>query len=82
MKMHVTHFGLLFLILLAGSYIFFLTNSNHSLQLAVGIVLTVFYVVWGLIHHSIQKDLHPKVVIEYILIGLIAIMLLLLVLHP
>lgn len=80
MKSVYFRFLILILILTMGVVTFFYAVGNRQLQLAVGIVTSLAYIFWGIIHHTIQKDLHPKVVIEYILIGTIAIVLLVTVL--
>lgn len=59
---------------------FYYARGDAPLQLAVGIVTAVSYVAWGLLHHAMQQDLHKKIVIEYILIGALAVMLLLIIL--
>ncbi len=35
-----------------------------------------FYIIWGVIHHLFEKTLRLKIVLEYILIGAIALFLL------
>jgi uncharacterized membrane protein len=64
------------MILAVGVLTFLSVRPNTSLQLFVGIVTAVAYVLWGLIHHAMRKDLHQKIVVEYLLIGTIAIVLL------
>lgn len=59
---------------------FFLAHGNTGLQLMIGVVTSVAYIAWGMIHHAMQGDLHRKVVIEYIFVGSIAIILLFIVL--
>lgn len=80
MKAHILHFTVLFLILSAGVGMFLAARSNTGLQLAIGVVTSLAYVAWGIIHHVMQGDLHRKVVIEYVFIGGIAITLLFIVL--
>ena len=80
MKIHALHFLVLALLLGAGAVAFFLVRGSDALQLFVGIVTAVAYVTWGLLHHALQKDLHPKVVIEYVLIGVISVVLLIVML--
>lgn len=80
MKAHIVHFIVLLLILAAGAALFFWSQGNTGLQLMIGIVTSVAYVAWGIIHHMMQGDLHRKVVIEYVFIGGIAITLLFIVL--
>ncbi|MCL4200689.1 hypothetical protein KJZ67_05125 [Patescibacteria group bacterium] len=70
------HTIVLFTILFGGTFTFWFARGNTALQLAIGVVTTIAYVAWGIIHHSLKGDLHRKVVIEYVLVGLIAIVLL------
>lgn len=76
MKSHHFHFLVLMLILLIGVATFFFARGNTSLQLQIGIITSVSYVAWGIIHHATIGDIHAKIVIEYILIGGIAIAIL------
>ena len=76
MKQSAVHFLVLLAILAAGVFAFMYVRPNTTIQLLVGIVTAVLYVLWGFIHHAIKKDLHQKIVVEYLLIGAIAIVLL------
>lgn len=76
MKGHILHFIVLLLILAGGTGMFFMAHGNTGLQLMIGVVTSVAYIAWGMIHHAMQGDLHRKVVIEYIFVGSIAIVLL------
>lgn len=80
MKAHVLHFIVLLLILAAGVGMFLAAQGNTGLRLMIGVVTSIAYVAWGIIHHTILGDLHRKVVIEYVFIGGIAIILLFIVL--
>lgn len=80
MNVHIFHFIVLLLILGAGTGMFFVARGNTALQLLIGVVTSVAYIAWGIIHHVMQEDLHRKVVIEYVFIGGIAITLLFIVL--
>ncbi len=80
MKAHIFHFFILLLILAGGVGMFFIAQGNTGLQLVIGVVTSISYVAWGIIHHAIQGDLYRKVVIEYVFIGSIAIILLFIVL--
>lgn len=70
------HTLVLFVILIGGSLTFWFGQGNVPLQLAIGITTAAAYVAWGIIHHALIGDLHRKVVIEYVLVGLIAVVLL------
>jgi hypothetical protein len=76
----ILHFAILITILAGGIAAFYYVRPDVTLQLLVGIVTSVAYVCWGIIHHIIRQDLHRKIVIEYMLIGAIAIVLLLTIL--
>lgn len=80
MKAHISHYAILILILIIGAASFLGLQGNHPGQLAIGIVTTVAYVSWGIIHHAMEHDIHPKVVVEYALIGAMALLLLMVVL--
>jgi membrane protease YdiL (CAAX protease family) len=70
---------ILIIILGTGLTAFFKLQGNQGAQLAVGIVISAAYAVWGLLHHWIVGDLHRKVVIEYVLISAIAVSMLLII---
>ncbi len=70
------HSVVLFLILVGGALMFYYTSGNQPMQLASGIATCICYVLWGITHHALKGDLHRKIVIEYLLIGAIAIVLL------
>lgn len=80
MKTHFFHFLVLIIILASGIGMFLLAKGNNALQLMIGVVTSVAYIAWGIIHHVMQGDLHRKVVIEYVFIGAIAVTLLFIVL--
>lgn len=76
-KKNIAHFVVLILILAVGAGMFMSESGNKPVQLIIGIVTSIAYTLWGIIHHIAQKDLHRKIVVEYTLISVIAIVLLL-----
>lgn len=76
MKQNMLHTIILICILGGGLWSFWYARGNISLQLIIGAVTTGAYIIWGISHHAISGDLHRKVVIEYVLVGLIALVLL------
>lgn len=70
------HTCILFLILGGGIATFVYASGDRMLQLATGVTTTIAYILWGFIHHMLTGDFHRKIVIEYLLIGSIAIVLL------
>ncbi|EKD67961.1 MAG: hypothetical protein ACD_48C00135G0004 [uncultured bacterium] len=75
MKTRLFHYFVLAVILLGGIFMFFSSQGNTGIQLIVGTITAISYILWGIIHHALERELHPKIVIEYILIGGIAIVL-------
>ena len=76
MRQSVVHFVILIAMLSLGVLTFLFVRPNTTMQLLVGIVTAVAYVLWGFVYHAMRKDLHRKIVVEYLLIGTIAIVLL------
>lgn len=54
---------------------FFAFDYDKSFQVAVIIATVLGYVSWGLIHHSLHKDLLPSVVWEYVSFGILGLVL-------
>lgn len=42
-------------------------------QFLVIIILVIFYLLWGVVYHSLKKDLTKKLFIEYLILAGIAI---------
>lgn len=76
------HYIVLVAMLALGMAGFFYVSPNHQLQLAIGVATSIGYVLWGILHHTAKGELHRKIVIEYVLIGAIAIILLLTLMGP
>ena len=76
-KASIINGGILCAILASGVYMFYLMRGNINAQLFVGFCTTVAYVLWGIIHHMMLGNLHRKIVIEYVLVGAIAMVLML-----
>jgi hypothetical protein len=74
-RIHLMHYIVLLCILCGGLGAFYYAGPDRALQFIIGVIIAVSYVAWGLIHHALQKDLHQKIVVEYILIGAIAVIL-------
>lgn len=55
--------------ILSLSFLLAYSSTDRGFQIGVIIATTFFYVLWGILHHLMNHDLHAKIVIEYILIG-------------
>lgn len=70
-----------YLILLSGLILglvaFFGFFGLPKLRQEAVIGLCLFYFLWGMAHHLFEKDLHIKIVLEYLLVSSIACIILL-----
>ena len=66
---HIGHYIVLLAILGLGFFLVIAASHSKQLQMAIVVLASFFYVVWGLCHHLISHDLSAKIVIEYILIA-------------
>lgn len=74
-RKHMHYYLLVGFIQIIGLVIILNLGGNKQLQLAYIVLISCMYVLWGVIHHKIHHDLHTKVVVEYILMGSLAIAL-------
>ncbi|MBI3379774.1 hypothetical protein HY029_03410 [Candidatus Gottesmanbacteria bacterium] len=73
---HILHYLVLIVILLSAVVAFFALAGNHRMQFQVAIMTSFIYFLWGVVHHHLEGDLHPKIVVEYLLVALLAVFLL------
>lgn len=73
---HLSHYVLLFVLLGFELVIFFINNGNPFLQSMIIYSASIGYFLWGIVHHRLEGDLMPKIVVEYLLISLLAVLLL------
>lgn len=73
---HLSYYLVLVLILSLGTVVFFFFSGERSMQFVVGVITSFSYFSWGVVHHHLEGDLHPAIVVEYLLIALLAVFLL------
>jgi len=76
MKKIRSHLGYYTVFLLMGGLGFYLLAANAHAEegrMAIVVLLTFFYIVWGLLHHYIHHDISTKIVLEYVLVGALGI---------
>lgn len=73
---HLFHYLILFTIIFAGLAAFFSFRNYPMIQLLIGIVTSLSYVLWGIVHHIVDHDLSIKIIVEYLAVGIFAIILL------
>lgn len=75
LKQHAWHYLTLVIILLVGG-IAFLTSTEKIFRFEIGALMAIAYIFWGFIHHHLENNLKPKIMVEYTLIGALAVILL------
>jgi hypothetical protein len=55
-----------------GLGLFFLFDYNRGIQIGIVILLATLYVAWGAIHHSLKKEFHLRILVEYLLVDILA----------
>ena len=63
----------LIFILSLGLFFIILAAPNKNLQLILVLLTTLFYILFGTVHHLINHDLNTKVVIQYVIIGALGV---------
>ncbi|MBI5452529.1 hypothetical protein HY945_03635 [Candidatus Gottesmanbacteria bacterium] len=73
---HILHYLFLIFFLALGITSFFYYSGYPDNQFFIAMATSLFYFIWGIVHHALEGDLHPKVMVEYLVISLLAILLL------
>ncbi len=76
LKNHLAYYFSLISILVLGLILIILTRPNIVLQTLVILVMVIFYVLWGILHHLINHELTLRIVVEYVLIGALGVAIL------
>ena len=68
---NLSHYMVLFGILLAGFAGLILFSYDKNLQIATASALVLSYASWGVAHHYLDNDLHLETVLEYIVVAVL-----------
>jgi hypothetical protein len=80
LKKHFLYYLSLLLILIFGFSLSFLVYPDLALGFLIISITIVFYIVLGIIHHWANHELSAKIMIEYVLIGVLGLGIIFLVL--
>ena len=78
---HFLYYLSLTAILAVGVLLVAFFKNQRSLQVAMVILISLFYVIWGVVHHAVEHSFSIKIMLEYIAIALLSISLVLFVLN-
>ncbi|PIP74848.1 MAG: hypothetical protein CO135_02975 [Candidatus Levybacteria bacterium CG_4_9_14_3_um_filter_35_16] len=70
---HLGYYISLIAIIIMSAVLVILNMGNKELQIIIFILTTIFYIIWGILHHLLNHELSSKIIIEYILIGAVGI---------
>lgn len=71
---HPLHYFILLCTQVLGLWGIFWFSYDKLGQLLVITAMAVCYVTWGVWHHKSHRDLHIRIVFEYILVGLLSVL--------
>lgn len=74
---HLPHYLSLFGIFAAAIVGFIVFSYDRDFQVAIAVAVSASYFVWGVVHHSMHKDLEIKVVLDYLVVALLGMVTLL-----
>lgn len=74
-KKHMIHYLILFLIIIIGGIGFF-WQTDKTIKFLLAVMVAGGYVSWGIIHHYLEKNLSLKIVLEYLFMGILALVFL------
>jgi len=68
---HLPHYLSLVGIFIVGFLGFLFFSYDKGFQIAILAAISISYVVWGVVHHYIHKDLYLAVVLEYLAVAIL-----------
>lgn len=72
MTKDLKHYLALIAFLSIGLAFFLVFNYNRQIQMGITLVMAAGYVIWGIIHHTIKKEVHPRIILEYFIVAIVA----------
>lgn len=70
------HYISLIGILIAGIVGFYFFSYDRFFQIGIAVALAASYVSWGIIHHTIHKDICMAVILEYVTVAILGVVML------
>lgn len=75
-KEHHGHYLSLVFILFCGGFAFVFFQRIPQIQIISLFFTASFYVLWGIIHHYLEGDLHIRIILEYSAVALLGFLIL------
>lgn len=75
-KEQLGHYLVLLFILTFGAVAFFYFQRYPQAQIVSLFLTASFYVLWGIVHHYQQGDLHLRIILEYVAVAILGFIIL------
>ena len=72
---HLFYYIFSIAILCIGLFLILINNHDNKMQALFIAMTATCYVLWSMVHHYVHHELHPRVVVEYLLIASLGIVL-------
>ena len=72
---HLPHYISLASILAAGLIGFIVYSYDQKFQISVVLALALSYVSWGIIHHTIHRDISLSIILEYVAVSILGVVI-------
>ena len=72
---HLPHYLPLLGIFALAVVAFLISSYDKAFLIGVSIAVATSYVAWGVVHHSIHRDLHISVVVEYMAVAALGLVI-------
>ncbi|EKD94569.1 MAG: hypothetical protein ACD_26C00034G0104 [uncultured bacterium] len=72
---HLPHYISLIGILMAGLLGFYFFSYDRFFQIGIAVALAASYVSWGVIHHTIHKDICLAIILEYVAVAILGVVM-------
>ena len=70
---HLSHSLLLVGILMAGFIGLILFSYDKNAQVLISVLTASGYVIWGVIHHTHNRDFHWEILMEYLAVAILGL---------
>lgn len=69
-NLHALYYVVEMAILAVGFYLIAVYSASVLFQISLLIIMLLIYSIMGILHHARSHDIHPRIVLEYVLISL------------
>lgn len=72
-RQHLLYYSTMTGLQVLGFFLVLDAAPRIGVQMVLVVVTSIIYFFWALLHHYLHHDLHRKIVLEYMLVGLLGI---------